>query len=361
MKKHYNITKKHYSILGVFLLVCLIILFSTAFLIKTSYVIPNWNSDSISMHSIVSFVQSVTNKNSKNYIPKEQRIVVFDFDGTLYGEHFPTYFDQSMLMYRLLYDKNYIATTEQKEYAQGLELMYFDNQPAPESTKTVEQIAAESFEGFTIENYRSYVRKFMSLPVIGFDGMTYKDGFYLPMVSLIQYLAENDFIIFISTGSECDLVRELICGTLDKWIPSYQVIGSTFSLTATEQNNIPGDEYTYDTNDQMLIEGKDVTFMNLKTNKIVSLINKIGTIPVMVFGNSSGDFSIAQYVTQHGGKSYMLILDDVTREYGNLEEAKLFKKNCELLGFKTISVKDDFETIYNKNVIKTNYNHRFAK
>ena len=47
-------------------------------------------------------------------------------------------------------------------------------------------------------------------PVIGFSDMTYGDGFYLPMISLIQYLAENNFIIFISSGSECDLVREIM-------------------------------------------------------------------------------------------------------------------------------------------------------
>ena len=29
--------------------------------------------------------------------------------------------------------------------------------------------------------------------------------------------------------------------------------------------------------------------------------------PVLVFGNSSGDFAMAQYALQHGGKAYMLL------------------------------------------------------
>ena len=137
--------------------------------------IPNWNLDSKTMKSIVSFVQNATNPNSIEYIPVEQRIAIFDFDGTLYGEHFPTYFDLSMLIYRLLYDKSYNATEEQIAYAKALERTYFDNEPWVEYTKTEKQIAAESFQNFTVEDYREYVRKFMSYPVIGFEGMTYSE------------------------------------------------------------------------------------------------------------------------------------------------------------------------------------------
>ena len=41
---------------------------------------------------------------------------------------------------------------------------------------------------------------------------------------------DTDGTVFISSGSERALVRELIRGTLDEWIPPYRVIGSTFSL-----------------------------------------------------------------------------------------------------------------------------------
>ena len=107
-------------------------------------VINNWNLDSKTMKSIVSFVQNATNPNSIEYIPVEQRIAIFDFDGTLYGEHFPTYFDLSMLIYRLLYDKSYNATEEQIAYAKALERTYFDNEPWVEYTKTEKQITKSS-------------------------------------------------------------------------------------------------------------------------------------------------------------------------------------------------------------------------
>ena len=46
--------------------------------------------------------------------------------------------------------------------------------------------------------------------------------------ALVEYLSENGFTVFISSGSERALVRELIRGTLDAWIAPDRVIGSTF-------------------------------------------------------------------------------------------------------------------------------------
>ena len=56
--------------------------------------IENWNEDSPAMKSIMAFVDEVTDEKSDKFVPAEKRIAVFDSDGTLYGELFPTYVDQ---------------------------------------------------------------------------------------------------------------------------------------------------------------------------------------------------------------------------------------------------------------------------
>lgn len=66
----------------------------------------------------------------------------------------------------------------------------------------------------------------------------------------------------------------------------------------------------------------------------------------MSFGNSSGDTAMAQYVMQHGGKAYMLLCDDTERDHGDTEEAASFKADCETLGIETVSMKNEFTTIY---------------
>ena len=71
-----------------------------------------WNADSPTVASVISFAASVTDENSKDFVPEEKRIAVVDMDGTLYGELFPTYFDESLLLHRLLHDESYQASEE---------------------------------------------------------------------------------------------------------------------------------------------------------------------------------------------------------------------------------------------------------
>ena len=74
--------------------------------------IDGWAEDSPAMRSIVEFVSASADEKSAGYIPKEDRIAVFDMDGTLYGERFPTYFNDWLFIRRALYDDSYEASEE---------------------------------------------------------------------------------------------------------------------------------------------------------------------------------------------------------------------------------------------------------
>lgn len=102
----------------------------------------------------------------------------------------------------------------------------------------------------------------------------------------------------------------------------------------------------------MRLEGNLVS-KNQKMNKVTTIIDEIGAYPLLVFGNSSGDISMAQYAVQHGGRAYMLLCDDTERDYGDLEEAAEFEEICRSLGIFTISMRDEFETIYKQGAVKT--------
>ncbi len=223
------------------LLLCLSLIFPlSACRGKAAEKIPYWTADSPAAASIVAFVSAVTDEKSADFVPAERRIAVFDMDGTLYGELFPTYFDECLLLHRLLHDEGYEASPEDRVWALSAETALLCGEPEPDSPRSGAQMAAEAFRGFTVEEYRTYVREFMSTPAAGFDGMTYAEGFYLPMVALVEYLAEHGFTVFISSGAERSLARELIADTLGEWIPPYRVIGSTFSLTASGQGGAEG-------------------------------------------------------------------------------------------------------------------------
>ena len=121
---------------------------------KKAEVIPYWTEDSPAMASIVDYVKSLTDETSDEFVPEEERVAVFDMDGTLYGELFPTYFDQCLLMYRLLHDDTYQASAEDREFAQALETALLHGEKEPDSPRSTAQMAAESFKGYTVEQYR---------------------------------------------------------------------------------------------------------------------------------------------------------------------------------------------------------------
>jgi len=315
-------------------------------------IIPFWSEDSPTMQQILSLVSSMTEETSDAYLPEEDRIAVFDFDGTLFGERFPTYFDNCLFLHRVLDDETFQAPADIKEYAQALRTALENGTEEPESPRSTAQMAAECFAGMTVEEYRAYVRDFMAIPAWGFENMTYGQGYFKPMTALVEYLAGRGFKIFVSSGSERAMVRELMSGTLDKWIPSERVIGSTFSLTATGQGDTSGRSYSFTPDDEVLMEGNLVT-KNQKANKVFSIVDEIGKAPVLVFGNSSGDLSMAEYCLQHGGSAFMLLCDDLERDYGDLKTADKFKKTCQESGFHTVSMKEEFASIFGDEVKKT--------
>lgn len=311
-----------------------------------------WAEDSSVRAELIAYVEAVTDANGEDYLAPAERVAVFDFDGTLYGERFPTYFDTCLFLHRVLHDEGYTAQEDARAYAEALEAALLNGGPEPESPRSTAQMAAEAFKGFTVEAYRAYIRAFMDTPAWGFENMTYGEGLFLPMEELVQYLAEHDFKVFISSGSERALVRELIEGTLDAWVPPERVIGSTFSLTASGQGGKAGRSYDFKPEDEVLLEG-NLTAKNQKTNKVFSIVDEIGKAPVLVFGNSSGDLAMAQYAVQHGGRAYMLLCDDTRRDWGDPEAAAAFAETCAACGYATISMRDDFMTIYKEDAVKT--------
>ena len=106
--------------------------------------------------------------------------------------------------------------------------------------------------------------------------------------------------------------------------------------------------------DELVIDGK-LFQKNQKTNKAVMIQQEIGKMPVLAFGNSTGDFSMATYTLQnekYEGRAYMLLCDDTERDYGDTDAAAAFKEKCDANKFYTVSMKDEFETIYPEGVQK---------
>ncbi len=196
------------------------------------------------------------------------------------------------------------------------------------------------------------VRYFKAKPVWGFEGMNYGQAYFQPMVALVKYLCENDYKVFIVSATYRDAVRVMTESVLDEYIPADRVIGTDLLYVATGDENEDSTFYELKPNDNLVIDGK-LFIKNQKTNKATVTEQEIGKVPVLAFGNSTGDFSMATYVCQnkkYGGRAYMLLCDDTQRDYGDPEKAAKFKKECEENGFNTVSEKDEFAVLYPEGV-----------
>ena len=66
-----------------------------------------WTKDAAAKKALIEYMEAVTKEGGADYIPVENRIAVFDLDGTLFCETDPNYFDYCLLKYRVLDDPDY--------------------------------------------------------------------------------------------------------------------------------------------------------------------------------------------------------------------------------------------------------------
>ncbi|MDO4538333.1 MAG: HAD family hydrolase [Coriobacteriales bacterium] len=313
-----------------------------------------WTETAPLKTQLATYVASVTDESSKDFIPAEDRIAVFDFDGTLFNETDPNYFDHMLLVYRVLEDPDYKdkASDFEKEVAnkivdQNTNGTKYENLPT-EHGKAV----ASAFKGMTPAEFSEYVQKFKETDMPSYKGMKRGYGFYLPMIQVVEYLEANDFTVYVVSGTDRLITRGIFSGTCPLSIPAAQIIGSDETLVATNQGETDGLEYTY-TSEDKLVTGGEFIIKNLKMNKVSAIEREIGQVPVLSFGNSSGDYAMANYTLSNSTyktMAFQLCCDDLERENGNTSKADDMYAACEKNGYTPISMKNDWTTIYGDDV-----------
>ena len=308
-----------------------------------------WYNQAPAKQALVSYIKDVTNKKSANFIPIENRIAVFDLDGTLILETDPTYFDWALFEHRVLDDKTYQATSAQIAAAKNSR----EKGIFPTLNAKREKMVSEAYKDMTLEEFYAFVRDFMQQDQPGFTNMKRGDIFYKPMVEVVEYLIKNKFTVYICSGSDRLMVRPLIKENLPN-ISYKQIIGSDSTIISNAQGDKDGLEYTFKKGDELILGGKNLV-KNLQMNKVSVIMQEIGVQPVLAFGNTLSDASMVNY-TINGNKykalGFMLLCDDLEREYGNLQKAEKMRQDCAKYGWIPVSMRDDWKTIYGPNIKK---------
>ena len=308
-----------------------------------------WNDHAPAKDSLEAFVRATTDSTSPDFIPAERRIAVFDWDGTLFLETAPTYFDWMLFEHRVLDDSTYKPSKKQLKAARdGREKGIF-----PGLSAERERMVAEAYKGMTLSEFEAYVRAFMQEPQPGFTGLKRGEAYYKPMVEVVKFLTSNGFTVYVSSGTERYTMRPVVVDGLG--LPPKQIIGSDVVVVASNQKGEDGLAYTFQNGDNLVLAGQSV-IKNLQTNKVTTLASEIGYQPVLAFGNSGTDASLLNYTilnNKYRAMGFMLLCDDFEREYGDEVKYKKMRIASKKYGWIPISMRKDWKTIYGEGVQKT--------
>ena len=336
-----------------------------------------WNSDASSLNSLKNYMKDVCDPNSNNYIPFSDRIAVFDMDGTVIGEKNPAYVDMMFYKYFVENNKNLDNYTQHLDMVRRIDL-FIANNGSDYGNIDIDSFIwmAKGFKNWTIKDSDDILGTFLEKDVENFNNLKFKNVFYKPMIEILNFLDLNSFQVYFISGSERLFVRYLISKHMNTTQPFKMdhCIGSDIEFIATgelptyKEDVLADDHYVYQHNDSIIKSGNGIS-KNLNMGKVRRIIREIGKQPVLGFGNSNGDVSMLNYVTtenKYKSKGFIVVADDMKREYGidtiidgvvNTTNSDELKRKWESsdYGYQTISMRDDWKTIYGDNVtIKNN-------
>jgi phosphoglycolate phosphatase-like HAD superfamily hydrolase len=299
--------------------------------------LPSWN-DTAPKKAIIEFVEKVTKEGSPDFVSPNERITVFDNDGTLWCEQ-PMYFQLIFALDRV----KALAPThpEWKTKEPFASLLKGDVKAALAGGEpAIGKIVMVSHSGMTTEEFGKIVQDWIATAKNPATKRPLLEMVYQPMIELLTYLRANGFKTFIVSGGGIEFMRpwtEKVYG-----IPPEQVVGSSGKTKFEMQGGKP-----------VLMKLPEINFIDDRVGKPVGINQHIGRRPIAAFGNSDGDQQMLEWTTAGAGARFALIIhhDDAQREFaydrkshiGTLDKAW---DEANAKGWTVVSMKDDWKTIF---------------
>lgn len=209
-----------------------------------------WQKDSPTVRKLKTYVSQATDSKAKTFVPIENRIAVFDVDGTLMDERAPIYFDWLIILLRVLHDKTYQAPKNIHDFTLKGEKALQKGERFPDYGPGEFEMHMSVFEGMTDTAFAQYVLDFAQTPIPYYTNLRYGEAFFLPMVEIVSYLKAHHFTIYAVSGSDREIVRSLVNGL--NLMTHNHVIESDVKLLATGQKEKDGLSYRLNPDDEIV-------------------------------------------------------------------------------------------------------------
>jgi phosphoglycolate phosphatase-like HAD superfamily hydrolase len=303
--------------------------------------LPSWN-ECQAKQSILDFVTRVSTSGSAEYVPVNERVAVFDNDGTLFCEmplpvqvffmcdRVKTLAPQHPEWRRTEPFKSILAGDFKTAMATGM--------------KGVAALGMATHAGLTTDEFVLTVREWIAHAIHPKLKRPYTTAIYQPMLEVLAYLRSRGFSTFIVSGGGAEFMRvfaEEVYG-----IPPHQVIGSTIQTHFELRRGKP-----------VLVRDRSLDFFDDNAGKPVNINKYIGRRPVACFGNSDGDREMLMWTTlgRSDGRSALGMIvhhTDGQREFaydrGHVPSGQLDKGLDEAseYGWLLADMKNDWKTVF---------------
>jgi len=306
--------------------------------------LPSWRNTP-TRKAIVSFVEAVTDPEGPRFVPPDERVVVFDQDGTLWVEH-PVYTQIEFVLDRFhqLAEEQHPEWKFQEPFRSVLEgdltaITRLD----PAERKEILDLTST---GMSSAEYARLVSDWIATARHPRFDRPYTELVYEPMRELVSWLGSRGFVVWIVTGASADFTRVYAEKTFG--VPRERVVGSDPALRYEERPDGP-----------ILLREPKIFFVNDRDGKPIGIHRHIGRRPIAAFGNSEGDREMLRWTTAASGLRFgALVLHDDAEDayaYGPAEglpatdvgafPQRLYDEAMER-GWEVIRMKEDWKRVF---------------
>ena len=305
---------------------------------KVSRILATWN-DGAARQAIVEFVDRTV----ADAVPVEERIAVFDNDGTLWCEK-PMPIQLDFILRRLvemaeakpdLRDRQPWQAAYERDYGWFGQAVAEHYAGDDTNVRTLAGGILAAYEGISVEDFEAQADAFLRSAQHPTLGRGYLETAYAPMVDLLEYLETNGFSTYIASGGGRDFMRPISQEVYG--IPRERVIGSSSAL-----------EYTSDDGGGTITHKAEADYLDDGPQKPIRIWSRTGRRPLFAAGNSNGDIPMLDFTRHRDMETLRLLIlhDDADREFDYTSGAEQALEKADTNGWTVVSIKNDWATVF---------------
>jgi hypothetical protein len=303
--------------------------------------LTSWR-DGAAKQAIFDFVSRVCGEGPDG-VPVEERVAVFDNDGTLWCEK-PLPIQADFILRRLfemaeadpqLRDRQPWKAAYERDYGWLGSVLAEHYAGDDTNVRTLLTGIVAAHSGISVDDFEAQADSFLRTAQHPTLGRGYLQCAYAPMVELLGYLGANRFSNYIASGGGRDFMRPISQELYG--IPRDRVIGSATAL-----------EYASDDSGGTITRKPEADYLDDGPQKPIRIWSRIGRRPLLAAGNSNGDIPMLDF-TQHEDKPVLRLLvlhDDDEREFDYTSGAEQALEKASTSGWTVVSIRHDWATVF---------------